>query len=367
MTTVMLAAGGTGGHVIPALTVARLLKARRPAWTCVAVSGQRGMPERLWDASVVTLETVPTQPWPRGLELVDVRYWWRQGVSAVRIARLLKRHRPGVVVGFGGYVAGPTVMLAKLLGIPTVIHEQNVFPGRTTRLLVRWADRVAVSFEETRRHLPSRAAVTVTGNPVRPEVEGHTRAAAAKSFELSPSQPILLITGGSQGSHCLNEVSVEALARLTPAQRRMFQVIHLTGPHDGSWVTERYRSLGITARVHPFLSTMGPAYAAATLVVARAGATTVAELVATATPSVLVPYPHAGAHQAVNAQWLARHAGALVLDQAVFTPERFLDVIVPLLTDPERLQAMRAALSRLATPGAAERMADTVAEVAHAA
>lgn len=364
---VLMAAGGTGGHLLPALTVARLLRDRQPACSCVAVSGERGLAGQLWDRSVGELATVPAEPWPRGLQAVNPRYWWRQGRATARLLALLRQHRPQVVVGFGGYVAGPAVMLAKVRGIPTVIHEQNVFPGRTTRMLVRWADRVAISFEETRRHLPQRAPVTLTGNPVRPETEGCSREQALKTLGLSPAKPVLLVMGGSQGSHVLNEVSVEAIARLGPRQRRTFQVLQLTGPQDVGWVSERYRAMGMTARVEIFLPAIGLAYAAAALAVVRAGATTVAELVATTTPAVLVPYPYAGAHQALNAHWLGRRGGALVLDQGIFTPERFLEVIIPLLGDQTRLEAMRAALRELATPGAAERVADAVLEAAHAA
>lgn len=362
---VLMATGGTGGHVLPALTVARLLKQRDPDCSCVAISGRRGVADQWWDPAVGELATVAVEPWPRRLQVVDPRYWWRQARAAIRLARLLRQYRPQVVVGFGGYVAGPAVLLAKLGGTPTVIHEQNVFPGRTTRLLVPWADRVTVSFEETRRYLPPRARVTVTGNPVRAEVEGRSRAAALKALGLSSEKPILLIMGGSQGSHVLNTVVVEALASLAPRERRSIQLLHLTGTTDHARVAERYRALGVVGHVLAALPAMGPAYAAATLAVVRAGATTLAELVATATPAVLVPYPYASAHQAANAHWLSRRGGALVMDQNVFTPARFAGIILPLLNDLERLDAMRAQLRRLAVPGAAERVAAAVLEVAH--
>jgi len=362
---VLMAAGGTGGHVLPAVTVARWLKQRDPDCSCVAVSGRRGVADQWWDASLGELATVSVEPWPRRLQVVDPRYWWRQVRATLRLAQLLRRYRPQVVVGFGGYVAGPAVLLAKLSGTPTVIHEQNVFPGRTTRLLVRWADRVTVSFEETRRYLPSRARVTVTGNPVRAEVEGRSRETALKALGLSPEKPVLLVMGGSQGSHVLNTVIVEALASLAPKERRGLQLLHLTGAKDHAAVAERYRALGVAGHALAALPAMGPAYAAATLAVVRAGATTLAELVATATPSVLVPYPYAGAHQTANAHWLSRRGGALAMDQSVFTPARFIEMVLPLLRDPARLAAMRASLQSLAMPGAAERVATAVLEVAH--
>ena len=365
---VLLAAGGTGGHVIPALTVARVLTRRLPACSCLAVSSGRGVVAQVWDPAVGALATVPVAPWPQGRQVLDPRYWWRQAGAAGRLQQLVRRYRPQVVVGFGGAVSGPTVIVAKLRGVPAVIHEQNVLPGRATRWLAAWADRIAVSFEETRQHLPARAPVLVTGNPVRPEVEGALAGAAAlAALRLASGTPVLLIMGGSQGAHAVNAVSVEAMARLPVPRRRMIQLLHLTGARDLAWVTARYRALGVAARVQAFLPTMGLAYAAATAAVARAGATTVAELVATATPAVLIPYPHAGAHQAVNAAWLGRRGGALVLEQAALTPDRFLEAVWPLLTDGARLAAMRAALRRVATPGAAERVADAVLEVARAA
>ena len=362
---VLIAAGGTGGHVLPALTMARVLKARLPDASCVAVSGERGVASQLWDRSVGELATISVRPWPRPQELVSPRYWWRQGRATLQLVRLLARYKPQVVVGFGGYVAGPAVLLAKLTGSRTVIHEQNVFPGRTTRMLVSWADRVAVSFEETRQHLPAKATVTVTGNPVRAGVAGASRDMALKTLGLASRTPVLLVMGGSQGSRTINAVCVEAMALVPPRQRRTFQLLHLTGPHDLPWVMERYRALGIEGCTVAHLDEMGPAYAAATLALARAGATTLAELVATATPSVLVPYPYAGAHQVANAQWLSRRGGAWLVDQQALSPEYFADRVVSLLTNAAQLERMRQALRGLSVPGAAERLADTVLEMAH--
>lgn len=353
--------------MVPALTLARWLTQRDPGCACLAVSTARGVADQVWDRAAGELATVPVEPWPKWWAAADPRYWWRQGRAAAATLRLLRRFRPHVVVGFGGAVAGPAVLLAKLSGTPTVIHEQNLFPGRTTRLLASWADRVAVSFEETRRHLPPTARIAVTGNPVRPEVEQCVRETASAALGLTPGKPVLVIMGGSQGAHLLNVLSVEAVASLTPAQHRAFQVVHLTGPGDCSWVTERYRALGVTAAVHAFLPAVGPAYAAATVAVARAGATTVAELVATATPSVLVPYPYARGHQMLNAEWLSRHGGAVLVPQESLTPARWRDAVWPLLTEPARAASMRAVLRSLAAPGAAGRLAETVLEVARAA
>lgn len=362
---VLLAAGGSGGHVIPAIALAQRLKQRQADCTCLAVSGGRGVSESLWDRSIVEWTTVPVEPWPTGWGGVDPRYWWRQTRAAVWMTRVLRRFGPHVVVGFGGYVSGPAVMLAKWLRIPTVIHEQNVFPGRATQWLSRWADRVAISFDETRAFLPH-AQVTVTGNPVRSDLGSMSREAALESFGLTKDKPVLLIVGGSQGSHWLNTASLTAMACLTPAERRTFQVIHLTGSHDESWVTERYRALNVRSTVRALLPSMAAAYAAATLAVARAGATTLAELVACAVPAVLVPYPYAGGHQAMNAQWISRRGGAIAIDQGAFTPERWEDVVWPLLSDRPRLEAMRGSLRQFVKPGAADRLAQTVLEAAHA-
>lgn len=361
---VLMAAGGTGGHVMPALAVARLLKERDPACSCVAVTGTRGVAHELWDASVGELKTVGVEPWPRRSQIMDPRYWWRQGRAAVELLHLLRVYRPTVVVGFGGYVAGPAVLLGKLTGSTTVIHEQNVYPGKTTRMLVPWADRVAVSFEETRAHLPRNARVTVTGNPVQVGIDPSSREEVLRTLGLAPRKPVLLVMGGSQGSRTINQVCVEAMTRLAPAQRRTFQILHLTGPSDEAWVAERYRALGISGQVRAFLSAMESAYAVATLAVARAGATTVAELVATAIPSVLIPYPYASAHQSANAYWLSRRGGTLVIDQGILTAERFVNTVLSLLTTPKQLDDMRRALGQLAVPGAAGRLADAVLETA---
>ncbi|MBI4313382.1 MAG: undecaprenyldiphospho-muramoylpentapeptide beta-N-acetylglucosaminyltransferase [Candidatus Omnitrophica bacterium] len=364
---VLMAAGGTGGHLIPALTVARLLKQQDPENSCLAVSGENGMGEALWDHSLGEFQTFPVWPWPKGLQIIDPRYWGKQLWALVRMFRIMKRFKPQVVIGFGGYAAGPAVLLARMTGTPAVIHEQNVFPGRTTQLLVSWANRVAVSFKETAQHLPKNISVAVTGNPVRPEIACPLRETALQALGLSASKPVLLIVGGSQGSHHINKTVVEAFGQLPARQRNLFQVLHLTGSADVQWVAERYRALGIEGRVEAFSSNMGWAYSVAHLAVARAGATTLAELIATETPSFLVPYPHAGAHQAANAQWLAGRGGAVAMDQEVFTADRVVKFVIPLLTDRQKLNEMRASLKVLRIPDAAQRVVEMVLEAAHAA
>ena len=361
---VLIAASGTGGHIIPALSVARVLKKREPTATFMTLSSEHSVGRKLWDHSVGDWKTLPIQSWPKGDQWLSPTYWAKQGQTAVTTRKILKEFQPQVVVGFGGSASGPAVAFARWMKIPTAIHEQNVFPGRSTRWLSRLANRVAVTFEETKRHLPRKTIIKVTGIPIRPGLGLPSRKQALQKLKLSPDLPVLLVTGGSQGSRRINRVVIETLELLKPAQRKLFQVLHLAGSRDTLWVKEMHEELKIQGQVHPVLDRMDLAYAAATLSVTRAGAATLGELIATTTPAVLVPYRYADGHQVVNAQWLASRGGALNLDETAMSPDRFLETVLPLMGDAHRLDVMKKNLKKLQTSNAAESLADLIQEIA---
>lgn len=353
---VMIAAGGTGGHVFPALAVAEEL--RRRAVPVVWLGTRAGLEARVVPASGLELEWLDIgglrgKGWAVRLRapLVLARACWQAGGA-------LRRRRPRALLGMGGFVAGPGGLVARALRVPLVVHEQNAVAGLTNRVLARLAARVLEAMPGT---FPPARHAGATGNPVRaeilalPEPDGR--------FAARAGAPRLLVLGGSQGARALNERLPAALARLPAAARPC--VWHQCGQHHVDVAGAAYRDAGIEAEVVPFIDAMAEAYGWADLVVGRAGAMSVWELAAAGVPALLVPFPHAvDDHQTANARWLENAGAAVVLQERDLDCAGLARTLAGLLADRDAL-AKRAGRARaLARPDAARRVADTVLEVA---
>ena len=357
--SVLIAGGGTGGHLYPGIAVARELMARVPDVRVVFVGTAAGLEARVVPKEGFTLETIRSAgikgkslpALARGLALIPL--------GALDAARVISRHRPAVVIGVGGYSSGPVVALAALRGIPTMIMEQNAMPGLTNRSLARLVRAAAVTYPDSVAHFGDKAFVA--GNPVRPEF---FRGRAHDDDGSPPGAARVLVFGGSQGAHAINLAMVAAAARLA-AQQPGVAITHQTGERDLEIVREGYRAAGLPARVEPFLFAMDREMTGADLVVCRAGATTLAELTAAARPSILIPLPTAtDDHQRRNAAALADRGAALVVDQTELTGPRLADEILALAADAERRRQMAAAARSLAKPDAARVIVDKVLELA---
>ena len=361
--SVLIAGGGTGGHLYPGIAVARALKAREPNAVVTFVGTASGL-----EAKVVPKE---------GFELELIRSAGLKGkslparlrgaallpLSAVDAWRVISRRRPSIAVGVGGYSSGPVLALAAFRRIPTLLMEQNAMPGLTNRTLATWVDAAAVTYEESARFFGRRAFVA--GNPVRPEFFEALESGGRREDAMSgPTGARVLIFGGSQGAHAINVAMVEAAAKLAGAAPGL-AITHQTGERDLELVREAYRQRGLQARVEPFLFAMDREMKAADLVVCRAGATTLAELTAAGRPSILIPLPTAtDDHQRKNAQALVAAGAAAVLDQRDLTGDRLAREIAALVASPERRLGMSAAARRLARPDAARVIADRIVELA---
>jgi UDP-N-acetylglucosamine--N-acetylmuramyl-(pentapeptide) pyrophosphoryl-undecaprenol N-acetylglucosamine transferase len=353
MMRVMIMAGGTGGHVFPALAVAAELRQRGAEvfW----LGTRQGLEAKLVPAAGISMEWVSVS----GLRGKGAMAWllapWRLLWAALQVLAVMLRQRPVVVLGMGGFVTGPGGVVTWLLRKPLVIHEQNAIAGLTNRLLAPLAQRVLEAFPGTfhGKH------VTHTGNPVRrviADLPVPEQRFAARSGVLR-----LLVLGGSLGARALNEVVPAALAQLSSRP----EVWHQTGSHNLDETLEHYRAAAVTARVEPFIDDMAAAYGWADLVVCRAGALTVAELAAAGVGAVLVPYPHAvDDHQTRNAAYLSDAGAAVVIQQAELTRERLRELWTS-LADRSRLLAMAQAARGLAQPQAAATVAALCWEVAH--
>ena len=358
----LLVAGGSGGHLIPALTLSQRLQAEGP---CLMLSTARPVDKALEGSSpLVEWVTVDMRQWTPLTRWLSPSYIAHQLGAARRIWVLLRQAKPDVVIGFGGYLSAVGLAAARLQRIPTVIHEQNLIPGRANQWLAPLADAVGLSFRETARFLPRKTVVEVTGNPVRPRLREIPFETARSHFGFDTERPVLLVMGGSQGSQAINGVVLKMWEKALPEDRHRLQVIHLTGARRFDEVEGAYRRLEIEARVFPFLREMEFALAAATLAVSRAGATAINEMVTLGLPAILIPYPHAGGHQRVNAYWMEFTGGAVVLEENQLTPEKLWDRVSALLWNPEQFAQMKNALRKWADGSAVEKLGALVCRVA---
>jgi UDP-N-acetylglucosamine--N-acetylmuramyl-(pentapeptide) pyrophosphoryl-undecaprenol N-acetylglucosamine transferase len=349
----VIAGGGTGGHLFPGIAIAEELKARDPSAEVLFVGTVRGIEARV----------CPQQGWPlRTIDVTGVKtvgaFGAVKGLLRVPRAlwqsrRILKEFRPDAVVGVGGYASGPVVLAARLRGLPTGILEQNSIPGLTNKILGKFARAVFLAFDETRRFFRPRR-VLMTGTPIRLQLKAKlVQAAAARA-----AGKHVFVFGGSLGAKAVNALVVQAAAELRRAGVA-FTLTHQTGKDDHEATLAAYRAAGVDAEVRPFIDDMAAEYARADLVVARAGAATVAELTAVGRPAILIPYPHAADdHQTVNARAVAAAGGALVLEQATLTGERLAAAIRELLDDESRLGRMQSAMRSLGRPEAAGAIVD---------
>ncbi len=351
-----VACGGTGGHVFPGLATAHELL-RRGHDVTLWLTGRDTEEAALkdWDGPVVQ---VAARGLPSGFSFASLRAAGHLAKAVWQCRRHMRRDRPDVLLAMGSYASVGPCGAARTLGIPMVLHEANVVPGRAVRLFAGSAVAVAVGFEETRYHL-HRGRLSVAGIPLREEL---TEAAAGlPPREGAVHSPFrLLVAGGSMGAHRLNEVMVETLGRLIQTGVRL-EVVHLTGTRDATAVREAYAAAGVEAEVIAFTKYMAPLYHEADLAVCRAGASTCAELAYFGVPALFVPYPLAAMdHQTANARALEKRGAADVVDESALSPEWLEAYLAQTMRHPERLARMREAARREGVRNGTEALASLV-------
>jgi len=353
----MIAGGGTGGHIYPAIAIAQEFLARDPKRRVVFVGTERGLEKTIVPKAGFPLEfiSVGGLQGKGGLDLI--KNLARLPIGFVQASRVVGKHNPSVVLGVGGYSSGPVLLAARMRGIPTAIHEQNAFPGLTNRLLAKFVKAVAVAFADAGQRM-KRADAVVTGNPIRKEFFD------AKRQPATDNRQRLLIFGGSQGSNILNEAMTGALLFLARLKDRV-QVVHQTGPKELDVVRQAYRTSAFPgARVVPYLDPIVGEIASADLVVSRGGAMTIGELAAVGRAAVLVPFAAAtNNHQELNARLVEKAGGAVVITESQLTPEKLAMTISEILSDPARATRMGAAARSLAAPEASKKIVDLLEKI----
>jgi len=350
----ILAGGGTGGHVIPALAIAQELENRYQA-EILFIGTARGLENRLVPAAGFPLQRVKVGAFNRVSLATRLKTMLDLPRAMISAAGILNEFQPDIVIGVGGYASGPAMLAAILKHIPTLAFEPNLVPGFANRVVARLVSAAAVHFEQTAEHFRN---PVVTGVPVRPAF-----------FEIpkkkySPASPVLLVFGGSQGAHSINQAMISALPRLAKRLPSL-EVIHQTGERDYNEVHAAYSRIAISAEVHKFIDNMPAFFARADLVLCRSGASTVAEVAAAAKPAIFVPFPQAADdHQRRNAEAMEQAQAAVVVEQTRLDEVWLVDTIGALLEDPSRLSRMGDRARAMAHPDAAKEIAQLAAKVA---
>jgi UDP-N-acetylglucosamine--N-acetylmuramyl-(pentapeptide) pyrophosphoryl-undecaprenol N-acetylglucosamine transferase len=349
----LIAGGGTGGHLFPGIAIAEEVVSRKAGNEVFFVGTRHGiearvLPELGWPHAFINVRGLKGTGWSSRLRRALLL-----PTSLVESLVLVRKFRPDVAVGVGGYASGPPLAAARLLGVPCVLLEQNSVPGATNRLLARFSKAVFTTFGDGEAYFPN-ARVLRLGNPIRRQLlENFLRAARQPSDRFR-----LLVLGGSQGARGINDLMIGA----APTLRRTLPdlaIVHQTGQSDVDRVAEAYREAGADAEVVTFINDVSGAYRAADLVVCRAGATTLAEVTVAKRASILIPFPHAADnHQERNARDMVDAGAALVLRQSETTPEQLARHILDIACQPERRASMEAAAARMGRPEAAREIVD---------
>jgi UDP-N-acetylglucosamine--N-acetylmuramyl-(pentapeptide) pyrophosphoryl-undecaprenol N-acetylglucosamine transferase len=350
----IVAGGGTGGHIFPGLAVGKELLKRYPESELLFVTGGKKIEDDLLkDAGFSRVSIVVEGIKGRGL-INRLKAVIKLPLGLCQSMMIIKRFSPDLVMGVGGYSAGPVCLAARIMGVRTAIHEQNSCPGATNRLLARFVDRIFISFPESRALFPEEK-VFLSGNPIR---EGFLVNDSGKDEESKGFR--ILITGGSQGASAINTMMIDALIQMkdkgfTPA------IVHQTGQRDYEAVLKAYRERDIQADIRPFIQDMPTAYRKADIVIGRAGAGTVFELAALGKASILIPYPFAADdHQTANARMLGDCGGARVIAQGDLTPEKLAGMLIEFMNNRASIDEMGRRAKKVAMPDAAKTIVDQI-------
>ena len=358
---ILFAGGGTGGHINPALSIADYFKKHEKNFEALFIGTKRGLETRLVPAAGYDIEYIDIRGFDRRNLLKNIEVIKKLGESKRRCCEIIRDFAPDVVVCTGGYVSGPVIMAAHKLGIPSVIHEQNVYPGLTVKGSVNYVNYVAVSFPETEKYIKKHSKCVLTGNPVREEILNADKNEARKKLGIS-DKPFVLVFGGSLGAQKINDNMVEIIPKIIADGK--IQLLFGTGARNYDSITARLKDVKLTddIKIVPYIDNMPDAMAAADLVVSRSGAITVSEIAVLAKPSILIPSPNVVRnHQEQNARAFEEKGAAALICESELTPKTLYDKINDLTADKNALDKMSENVKMLAEPLALEKLHDVIA------
>ncbi|MDD4378236.1 MAG: undecaprenyldiphospho-muramoylpentapeptide beta-N-acetylglucosaminyltransferase [Eubacteriales bacterium] len=341
---ILFAGGGTAGHINPALAIAKYISERNPDWDILFIGTKVGLEKELIPKEGFNIRYITVKGFKRKLSLDNFKTTACLFLGMIQAKKILSEYKPDIVIGTGGYVSGPVVFMASIMKIPTLIHEQNVFPGVTVKILSRFADVVAISFEESKRYLKVSKRIIHTGNPIREEILKADSEISRFALGLN-SKPFIVAFGGSLGADKINETLIEYIQYIY--EKDDVQLMFGTGKKQYRQVMERLHELGINLKkkphikVYPYIYNMDNALAAADLVVCRAGAITLSEITAIGKPSILIPSPNVtNNHQEYNARALEKQGASIVLTEDRLNGKMLYQQIETLLRDTKLLKGM---------------------------
>lgn len=365
--TVVLTGGGTGGHIYPAISIGRAIKERYPQVSIAYFGTSQGLEAKLIKEEKWPFYSVDVEGLKRKLSFKTVQFLVTTVKGYFQALRQLKRIKPKIVIGTGGYVCGPVVLAATHLGIPTIIHEQNAYPGLTNRLLAKVVDRVLVTFPQSEAHFSKKASVFHTGLPIRDNIVQTDREKGLKALNLQGGFRVLIV-GGSQGARSINRSMLEIYK--TKKDDKDFHWFHIAGPKNYNVYLEELNEHGIdlatygNIKIMPYLFQMEDALSVADLVIGRAGASFLAEIMAKGIPSILIPYPYAAEnHQEFNARTLEKAGAAIIFKDDELSGEKLFSTVKELHDNPDKLHGMGKKAKELGKPEALQVILDEITAI----
>lgn len=368
---VLLAGGGTAGHINPALAIAGYIKAQQPDAQFLFVGNRDGMEQRLVKAAGYLILSVVITGFKRRISpmsiIHNIKTVYYSFATRAAAKKIIREFEPDICIGTGGYVSGPVILAACNLGYKAIIHEQNAYPGVTNKMLAKHVDKVMLANADAQRHFTDKADCVVTGNPIRPEILATKRDEARRRLNISDDKTVVLSFGGSLGAKCINEAMAELIAR--SAQDKRYHHIHAYG-QQGTWMPDLLRDKGVdidacdNLDIRQYIDNMNDCLAACDLVVSRAGAITLSEIQAKGRPAVLIPSPFvAENHQYHNAMSMVNKRAAKVIEQKALTGDKLMQAVDSILTDPSVQEEYRRNAQQMAITDANERIYQTILEV----
>lgn len=362
MMRIIVSGGGTGGHIYPAITLIKAMQKLVDSCEILYVGTKEGLEADIIPQEGLPFRTIDIRGFARKISVANLVTLMKTVGSLWESRKIIRDFQPDIVIGTGGYVCGPILLTASLMGVPTMIQEQNVIPGITNRILSRFVDKIAVGYADAGKYFHDREKIVFTGNPIRPEVLTATRAEGFAELGLDPGKRTVLISGGSRGARSINQAMLEIHRYF--AENKTVQLLHVTGKNEYNGIVGNLMQMGIditstgNISIKPYLHNMPKALAIADLAIFRAGAVGLAELTALGVPAILIPYPYAAEnHQELNARVMEQQGAAVVIRDCDLKGKTLLKIVKELIGDSARLAGMAQASKRLGKPEAAESIA----------